>query len=88
MLDKETCIKLWNDIINECDKQIIRYKELIKKVNNNLKDIKNNNCSDCEERLKKQYNDMLIIYKKDINNWNKRKKNAIEEQKNCNKIYL
>ena len=88
MITKEICENLWQTIIDECDKQISKYKELNKKAKDNLKKIneKSIHCTKCEENLKKQYNDMIITCAKSINTWKKQKEKAIKSKKNCSLI--
>lgn len=86
MITKEYCIKMWQGIIDECDKQVTKYKELNKKAKTNLKKLNDSHleCTNCENNLKKNYNDIIITCNKSITTWKKQKEKAQKAQKNCN----
>ena len=86
MLNKELCEKLWKDIINECDKQINKYKEIKKKSQDYLKTVKNEKCTECKNKLNESYGDMINTCDSSIENWKKQKEKALSERKKCNEL--
>ncbi len=86
MLNKELCEKLWKDIINECDKQINKYKDIKKRSQDNLKTVKNEKCTECEKNLNKSYEEMIHTCDSSIENWKKQKNKALSEIKKCNEL--
>ena len=86
MLDKETCKKLWNNIIEECDKQVNKYNGLLNESKISIKNIKKSECSECQKKLKKSYEDMIETCNNSIEKWNKQKENALLEIEKCNML--
>lgn len=86
MLDKELCEKLWNDIINSCEIQIKKYQEMKKNIKKEIKNTKNNKCSECKKKLNKTYEEMINTCDSSIENWKKQKEKALSEIKKCNEL--